>query len=144
MTISRILAVKGKTVTTISPEDTLQVVAETLARQGIGAVVVVDGDQRILGILSERDIVKAVGRDSAGALAKPAATVMTQRVETCQESELILSVMERMTRGRFRHMPVVRDGRLDGIVSIGDIVKHRLAEIESEKDALTSYIQMAS
>jgi CBS domain-containing protein len=144
MTIARILATKGRAVTTISADDTLQAVADTLGRQGIGAVVVIDADRRIHGILSERDIVRAIGRRGAGALSEAAASVMTQKVEACEESELITTVMERMTCGRFRHMPVVKDGRLDGIVSIGDIVKHRLAEIESEKEALTSYIQMAS
>jgi CBS domain-containing protein len=144
MTVSKIVASKGRDVVTSQPHRTLEETAALLAGKGIGAVVVTDASGAIKGILSERDIVKAIAAHGAAALGDPVSKHMTQRVITCVENDLITDVMERMTRGRFRHMPVEEGGRLAGIVSIGDIVKHRLAETEAESQALRDYIQMAS
>jgi CBS domain-containing protein len=144
MTVSKIVATKDHDVVTARPHRTLQEVAATLAERGIGAVVVTDAAGTIKGILSERDIVKAIARGGPAALGDPVSRHMTETVVTCVEADLIVDVMERMTRGRFRHMPVEEHGRLAGIVSIGDIVKHRLAETEAESQAMRDYIQMAS
>jgi CBS domain-containing protein len=144
MTVSKIVSVKGRDVVTSQPHRTLQETAAVLAEKGIGAVVVTDAAGAIKGILSERDIVKAVAVGGPAALGDPVSRHMTAKVVTCVEADLIVEVMERMTRGRFRHMPVEQNGTLAGIVSIGDIVKHRLAETEAESQALRDYIQMAS
>ncbi len=96
------------------------------------------------GILSERDIVRAVALRGAGALDDKVEDHMTRNVVTCTETSLISEVMEEMTKGRFRHLPVVKDGRLSGMVSIGDVVKQRIAEAEAESRSLRDYIQMAS
>jgi CBS domain-containing protein len=140
MTVARVLEQKGRTVATIAAEATLSDAAATLAKRKIGALVITDPSGAIAGILSERDVVRAVGQEGAGALANRVAQHMTTKVVTCMDSHRVLDVMEMMTAGRFRHVPVVRDGRLDGIISIGDVVKHRLSELESEQQALREYI----
>ena len=109
----------------------------------IGAVVVTDGDGRILGILSERDIVRALGPAGAQALALRGSGAMTAKVTTCRETHTVNHVMEVMTRGRFRHLPVERDGHLDGIVYIGDVVKLRIEEVEREAAQIREYIATA-
>jgi len=106
-------------------------------------VVICGADLRIVGILSERDIVRALAERGAGALQETVGQVMTRNVATCGEEENISSIMERMTAGKFRHLPVVVAGRLAGIVSIGDVVKFRVGEMESESEALRGYIQTA-
>ena len=141
MTVSQIIAKKGKDVLTALESDTLGQVAKVLADRKIGAVVILNGDQSVAGILSERDIVCVVGAKGAAALDEPVGQVMTRKVITCSESDTINSVMEKMTAGRFRHLPIVEDGKLAGIVSIGDVVKHRMQEIETEAEQLRSYIQ---
>jgi CBS domain-containing protein len=143
MTVARVLASKGREVVTLPPHRTLLEAAELLSTKGIGAVVVAGADGRIAGILSERDIVRALTKGGAQALNDAASRHMTARVMTCVDSDLVTDVMERMTKGRFRHMPVERDGRLAGIISIGDVVKHRLAEFEAESSAMREYITMA-
>lgn len=143
MTVKSILGAKGRDVITASPSATLQELANLLAGKRIGAIVVAGAGGEVLGIISERDVVKAVAAAGAGALAAPVSAHMTTKVVTCGEDQTIVSVMEQMTEGRFRHMPVVREGRLIGIVSIGDIVKHRVAEMESEQQALKEYIASA-
>jgi CBS domain-containing protein len=143
MTVSKILAIKGHDVATTLPHRTIGEVAGQLAERRIGALVVTDADGNIHGILSERDIVRAVGRGGAEALSDPVSRHMTHKVVTCTEHDLISEVMERMTDGRFRHVPVVEHGRLAGIVSIGDVVKHRLEETEAESRAMRDYIAMA-
>ena len=115
----------------------------TLAQHRIGALVVLGADRRVIGILSERDIVRTFAEFGADALTKRLAQVMTREVVTCNETETAVSLMERMTTGKFRHIPVVERGQLVGIVSIGDIVKHRLGELEQESTALRDYIQSA-
>ncbi len=143
MTVKSILGAKGRDVITASPASTLQDLANTLAGKRIGAIVVAGTGGEVLGIISERDVVKAVAAAGAAALSAPVSAHMTAKVVTCGEDQTIVSVMEEMTKGRFRHMPVLKDGRLIGIVSIGDNVKHRVAEMESEQQALKEYIHSA-
>jgi CBS domain-containing protein len=140
MTVARILATKGREVLTAQPHRTLKEIAEILAARGIGAVVIADVQGSVLGILSERDIVRAVGRRGAKALDDAASMHMTTQVVTATEDETVLATVEKMNAGRFRHVPVLKDGRLAGIVSIGDVVKYRLAEMEHEQSALREYI----
>jgi CBS domain-containing protein len=142
MTVSRILALKGREVATIQPHRTIGEAAKLLSSHRIGAVLVTGADGQILGILSERDIVRAIAASTA-ALDDAVSKHMTERVVTCTPDMLVYDVMESMTQGRFRHLPVVEEGRLAGIVSIGDVVKHRLAEIEAESRAMRDYITMA-
>jgi CBS domain-containing protein len=143
MTVKMILSHKGSEVLTIEPTATLKAAIEMLAARRIGALVVLGPDQRVIGILSERDVVRTLAEEGAGALNEPLAKVMTRKVVTCSLSETVASIMERMTSGKFRHVPVVEQDRLLGIVSIGDAVKHRLTEMESESAALRDYIQSA-
>src|ERR1700674_2970734 len=143
MTVKKILSNKGSNVTTTEPTATLESGIRILAERGIGALVVLDADQRVIGILSERDIVRALAERGAGALTEPLARVMTRNVSTCTQSETVNSIMEQMTAGKFRHVPVVEQERLIGIVSIGDVVKHRLTEMEHEFEPLPDYIQTA-
>lgn len=143
MTVETILAEKGRSVATIDPARTLGEAARELSSRRIGAVVIVDGDMTVLGILSERDIVRAVAKRGSAALDEPVREYMTGRVVTCKGQAGINDVMQLMTDGKFRHIPVVEDGRLAGIVSIGDVVKQRLAEIEAESQALREYIATA-
>lgn len=143
MTVARILGDKGREVITTQPHRTLLEVIELLAGKGIGAVVVSDAARSVLGIISERDIVRAIGANGSGALGEPVSRYMTVKVTTVTEDTLIHSVMETMTHGRFRHMPVVENGKLVGLISIGDVVKHHVSEIENEKRALTDYIATA-
>ena len=143
MTVARILGDKGRDVITTQPHRTLLEVIELLAGKGIGAVVVSDAARSVLGIISERDIVRAIGANGSAALGEPVSRHMTAKVSTVTEDTLIHSVMETMTNGRFRHMPVVASDKLIGLISIGDVVKHHVNEIESEKQALTDYIATA-
>jgi CBS domain-containing protein len=143
MNVKTMLALKGSHVTTIEPHATLAAAVAVLAKQRIGALVVLGADERLIGILSERDIVRALAELGANALATPLSQVMTRKVVTCGEAETVGAIMERMTTGKFRHVPVIEQDRLVGIVSIGDVVKHRLSEIEHESAALRDYIQTA-
>jgi CBS domain-containing protein len=143
MNVKTMLALKGSHVTTIEPTATLEAAVAMLAKHRIGALVVLGADERVIGILSERDIVRALAELGAAALTTPLAQVMTRKVVTCDEAETVGGVMERMTTGKFRHVPVLEQDRLVGIVSIGDVVKHRLSEIEHESAALRDYIQTA-
>ena len=143
MTVARILATKGRDVITTQPHRTLHEVAKILAEKHIGAIVVTGADHDVVGILSERDIVKAVAKKGASALEDAVSRHMTARVVTTTLSSTINSLMEAMTGGRFRHVPVVQNGRLEGVVSIGDVVAHRLADIETEYQALREYIASA-
>jgi CBS domain-containing protein len=143
MTVSTILADKGREVVTIEPGASLADAAQLLAEKRIGAALIVGADCRIAGIISERDIVRALAARGAAVLDEPVSRTMTREVETCNESETISSIMERMTAGKFRHVPVVDQGRLAGIVSIGDVVKHRLHEMERESAAMRDYILTA-
>ena len=143
MTVKAILSTKGGEVLTIEPTTNLDVAAKLLAERKIGALVVIGPDRRVIGIVSERDIVQQLAAHGPAALDLPLTEVMTRKVMTCSIADTISSVMERMTEGKFRHLPVVEQGRLTGIVSIGDVVKHRLQEMEREQSALRDYIQTA-
>ena len=143
MTVRAILDLKGRDVTTIVPDKTLGDAASLLSQHKIGALVVTGADRRVTGILSERDIVKAVSAGGAAALEEKIAARMTREVVTCGPHDTMAELMGRMTAGRFRHVPVVENGRLVGIISIGDVVKHRLAEMERESSALRDYIMTA-
>jgi CBS domain-containing protein len=140
MSVTLILNGKGRDIITLSPEHTIAEAARMLAERRIGAVIITSNDGVIAGILSERDVVRSLATSGAGALEHPVSLHMTAKVETARESDTIPSIMEKMTKGKFRHMPVVEDGRLIGIVSIGDVVKHRLAEMEAETQAMREYI----
>jgi CBS domain-containing protein len=142
MTVRAILDLKGRDVVTIAPEKTLADAAGLLSENRIGAHVVVVGE-RVSGILSERDIVRAIANAGETALANKVSDKMTGTVVTCGPQDTMAAVMNRMTAGRFRHLPVVDNGRLAGIVSIGDVVKFRLAEIERESSMLRDYIMTA-
>ncbi len=144
MTVKAILSRKGNDVITIEPTVTLSAAVNILAEHRIGALVVVAGaDGQVAGILSERDIVRALAQRGPGALQEAVGQVMTRRVVTCTESDTVAALMERMTQGKFRHLPVVERGKLVGLVSIGDVVKHRLGEMEHESNALREYILTA-
>lgn len=143
MTVRSILDEKGHDVVTLEPNATLAEATRMLGARRIGAVVVTAGDRRIAGILSERDIVRAVGELGAEALSLTVDKVMTAKVSTCRETHTVNDVMEVMTRGRFRHLPVEKDGQLDGIISIGDVVKRRIEEVEREAEQIREYIATA-
>lgn len=143
MTVEHILRAKGRNVVTIEPELTLAQAAQLLSERRIGAVIVGNTFRPVLGILSERDIVHALAARGPAALDEPVSRCMTEKVVTCTGASAINEVMELMTDGKFRHVPVVENGRLSGIVSIGDIVKHRLAEVEAESRAMRDYIATA-
>jgi CBS domain-containing protein len=143
MTVTTILSRKGSDVVTIEPTATLAAAARLLAERRIGALVVTGAERRIVGIVSERDIITALAARGAPVLDMPVSEVMTRKVVTCAERDTIPEVMERMTEGKFRHLPVLTDGRLAGIVSIGDVVKSRLEEMERDAEALQDYIRTA-
>ena len=143
MTVSIILAAKGREVVSVEPGVTLAAAVARLTEKNIGALVVLGVDRRIVGILSERDIVHALAEYGAAALGEPISRFMTRQVSTCTDGETIASIMERMTAGKFRHLPVLDQGRLVGVVSIGDVVKHRLQEMERDSAAMRDYILTA-
>ena len=143
MTVKAILAAKGGDIITIEPNTNVAAAAKLLAERRIGALVVTGADRRVVGIVSERDIVQELAVHGAASLDLPLTDVMTRKVMTCSPSDTISSVMERMTQGKFRHLPVLEQGRLIGIVSIGDVVKYRLQQMEREQSALRDYIQTA-
>ena len=139
MIVEHILAAKGHDVVTVEPERTLLETARLLDEKRIGAVVVSDADHPVLGIISERDIARAVAQRGAAALDEPVSEHMTAKVFTCTRSCTVSDLMELMTDRKVRHVPVVERGRLSGIISIGDVVKHRLSELEAEKRLMHDY-----
>jgi CBS domain-containing protein len=143
MTVRSILEEKGRDVFTIGPDETLMAATRLLAEKRIGAVVVLRPDGGIGGILSERDIVRALAEGGPEALAKPVGAFMTSKVQVCREESTVNDVMEVMTRVRFRHLPVEREGRLVGLVSIGDVVKRRIEDVEREAEDIKAYIATA-
>ena len=143
MTVSKILAEKGRDVVTTEPGATLGDVVKLLAEKRIGAIIVLGPDRRIVGIISERDIVRVLAERGPAVLGEPLSQTMTRKVSTCHENETIAAIMERMTAGKFRHVPVADQGRLIGMVSIGDVVRHRLHEMECESAAMRDYILTA-
>jgi CBS domain-containing protein len=143
MTVKAILEQKGHDVLTLGPNEKLSTAVQILAERRIGALVVTNGDRKIVGILSERDIVRQIGREGAAALDRTVREVMTPKVSICNENHTVHEVMEIMTKGRFRHLPVEKNGQLDGIVSIGDVVKRRIEDVEREADQIREYIATA-
>lgn len=143
MTVAHILATKGRDVVTIQPHRTVAEVVALLTERRIGAVVVAGADRAVLGIFSERDLVRCLARGGSAMLEDAVSAHMTSKVMTCTPAAAIDEVMGMMTEGRFRHLPVVEHGQLVGIVSIGDVVKFRLAEIEAEHRAMREYIASA-
>ena len=140
MLVSQIIKDKGGDVFTVSPDDTVAVAAGHLRERKIGALVVRSADGKVAGILSERDIVWGLAQHGVAALDKPVSSCMTKDVILAQPNETVDELMGRMTDKRVRHLPVARDGELLGIVSIGDLVKHKIGEIEAEAQNLKDYI----
>jgi CBS domain-containing protein len=143
MNVETILRNKGREVATVRPGETVGAAIGTLISRNIGALVVSEDGERVDGIISERDIVHALARLGTRLLSLTVAEVMTRTVVTCDPAESIAELMAEMTNRRIRHLPVVQGGRLCGIVSIGDLVKHRLDEIEYEANSLRSFIASA-
>ncbi len=143
MTVSHILKQKGGTVVAVAPGDSMQVIVDTLSRHRIGAVLVMDKFGGIAGIVSERDVVRAMAGDAAAVLKKTAADIMTAKVQTCAPGDSEQELMQLMTEHRIRHVPVVSGGKLIGMISIGDVVKNRIESIEREAEELKTYIATA-
>ena len=142
MTVRAILDSKGHHVESVEPDAKLSAAIKILATRKIGAVLVMNGG-RIEGILSERDIVRVLGERGAAALDEPVSAVMTRKVVSCKQSDTVAAIMEMMTMGKFRHLPVIEEGIVAGLISIGDIVKWRVREYEAEQEALRDYIKTA-
>ena len=140
MNVETILRNKGSWVATIRPDATMAEAVERLNRDRIGALVVSEDGSSVDGMLSERDIVAALGNYGEALLSRPVDEIMTRDVITCDPGDTVQELMAEMTNRRCRHLPVVKDGRLHGIVSIGDLVKNRLDEVEFEANSLRSFI----
>ncbi len=139
-TVKSMLDAKGRNVVSVGREQTLSEVAGILNEKQIGAVVVTSVEGRIAGIFTERDLVRAIAREGAAVLQKPVSLSMTTTVTHCREDNTDDELMEMMTAGRFRHVPVEGNGTLVGIISIGDVVKSRISEIEHEAEQIKAYI----
>ena len=143
MLVSQILKAKGDLVFTVSPNETVLAAASLLHSRKVGALVVLDTADAVVGIVSERDLVRVIAQDAAGGLARPVSACMTQDVLFAQMDETVNDLLARMTDRRVRHLPVVQGGRLVGLVSIGDLVKAKIAETEAEAEELKAYIAQA-
>jgi CBS domain-containing protein len=142
MTVRSILDSKGHQVLSVEPDAKLAAAVDILGGKKIGAVLVMS-QGRMEGILSERDIVRVLSERGAAVLEEPVSGVMTRKVVSCRQSDTVAGIMEMMTLGKFRHLPVVEDGKVVGLISIGDIVKRRVQEYETEQEALQNYIKSA-
>ncbi|MCP4615923.1 MAG: CBS domain-containing protein [Bradyrhizobium sp.] len=142
MTVRAILDSKGHQVLSVEPGAKLADAIKLLSERRIGAVLVMS-QGRIEGILSERDIVRVLGERGAAVMDEPVSAVMTRKVVSCREKDTVSEIMETMTVGKFRHLPVVEDGKVVGLISIGDVVKWRVGEYEREQEALRDYIKTA-
>jgi CBS domain-containing protein len=142
MTVRAILDTKGHHIVSVEPEVKLSAAIKLLSERKIGAVLVMSRGQ-IEGILSERDIVRALGELGASVLDQPVSEVMTRKVINCRQNDTVAAIMEMMTTGKFRHLPVLEGERVVGLISIGDIVKWRVQEYENEQEALRTYIKTA-
>jgi CBS domain-containing protein len=142
MTVRAILDSKGHNIQSVEPQAKLASAIKILGERKIGAVLVMSAG-RVEGILSERDIVRVLGERGAAVLEEPVSAVMTRKVVSCKQSDTVAAIMEMMTDGKFRHLPVVEDERVVGLISIGDIVKWRVREYETEQEALREYIKTA-
>ena len=143
MTVARILANKGRAVTTVPPHATLRDVVDVLAAKHIGALVIADAAGAMVGIVSERDVVRAIARRGVDAMDDPVSDHMTRDVVTASEADSVIQVVQMMSAGKFRHMPIIEAGALVGLVSTGDAVKYRLEQMEGEQSALREYIATA-
>ena len=141
MRVTEVLRRKGGSVVTIAPDRSVRELLALLAEHRIGALVVSADGASVDGIVSERDVVRRLHADGEGILDGAVSAIMTPDVQTCGPQDQVDELMTVMTEGRFRHLPVIVDGRLAGIVSIGDVVKHRIAEVQDERDQLTAYIR---
>lgn len=142
MTVRSILNTKGHEIVSVEPDAKLASAVKLLGEKKIGAVLVMN-QSRLEGILSERDIVRVLGERGAGVLEEPVSQVMTRKVVACKETDTVAELMEMMTTGKFRHLPVLENNKVVGLISIGDIVKRRVQEYESEQEALRDYIKTA-
>lgn len=142
MTVRSILDTKGHQILSVEPDSKLSVAIKMLGERKIGAVLVMNQGQ-LEGILSERDIVRVLGERGAAVLDEPVSAVMTRKVISCRQSDTVAAIMEMMTLGKFRHLPVVEESKVVGLISIGDIVKWRVREFEIEQEALQNYIKTA-
>ena len=142
MTVRSILDTKGHSILSVEPDAKLSAAVKVLGERRIGAVLVMS-QGRLEGILSERDIVRVLAERGAKVLDEPVNSVMTRKVVSCRESDTVGGIMEMMTMGKFRHLPVIEDGRVVGLISIGDVVKWRVQEYEREQEALRDYIKTA-
>jgi CBS domain-containing protein len=140
MRVADVLRTKGSEVATVPPELSVTGLLEDLARHNVGALVVVDGTGALAGIVSERDVVRRLDERGSALLTAPVAEIMTSPVVTCEPGDAVDELAEIMTERRIRHMPVLSDGELVGIVSIGDVVKSRIRQLESDREQLESYI----
>jgi CBS domain-containing protein len=140
MSVSHILKHKGRDIITAAPSDSVKTIAEILAKNRIGAVIVSDGAGKIAGIVSERDVVRCLAEKGAGALTLLASAIMTKNVKTCSEADSETELMALMTENRIRHLPVVAAGKLIGMISIGDVVKFRIEAIERDAADMKAYI----
>ena len=143
MAVAHILRQKGTSVVTVEPGDSVQTIVDMLARHRIGAVVVVDPAGGIAGIVSERDVVRAMVGDMAAVSSMTAKDIMTAKVRTCSPTDSEAELMQMMTESRIRHLPVVANGRVTGMISIGDVVKLRIESMEAEADQMKTYIASA-
>jgi len=143
MTVKAILEQKGHEVVTLGPNGKLVDAIQMLYDNRIGALVITNGDRKIVGILSERDVVHCLAKEGAAALERTVREVMTPKVNICNENHTVNEIMGIMTQGRFRHLPVEKNGYLDGIISIGDVVKKRIEEVEREAEDIRTYIATA-
>ena len=142
MTVRAILDSKGHHVLSVEPGAKVSAAVKLLSERRIGAVLVMT-QGRIEGILSERDIVRVLGERGAGVMDEAVSAVMTRKVVSCREKDTVSEIMEMMTNGKFRHLPVIEDGKVAGLISIGDVVKWRVGEYEREQEALREYIKTA-
>ena len=142
MRVANILKAKADRLITTRPDATLVETAEILRREGIGAVIVTEPEgERLAGIISERDIARGLAEHGDKLAGMNVAELMTPSVVTCEPDDTLEEIMQKMTSGRFRHLPVIRDGALVGVISIGDVVKNRLEELEAETHQLQDYIR---
>lgn len=142
MTVNAILEAKGRQIVSVKPDAKLSEAIGLLAEKRIGAVLVMQGT-RVDGILSERDVVRVLAERGGKVLDEPVSAIMTRKVTSCSRADTVAMLMEKMTDGKFRHLPVVEEGRVVGLISIGDVVKRRVMEYENEQEALRDYIKTA-
>ncbi len=143
MAVAHILRQKGSTVHSVTPGDSVQTIVDVLAKQRIGAVLVMDRDGHLAGIVSERDVVRAMAGDAAAVAGKSATDIMTARVRTCSPGDTEADLMALMTEHRIRHLPVLSNGKIAGMISIGDVVKLRMEMMEQEAEQMKTYIASA-